>query len=150
MKFVFRAAVPSDAAELNRLNAAFNGPVGATDQSIALSIRDNRQEQVFVAEWAGQLVGFCCVQLFKSFCYDRNYAEITELFVAEEHRRKGIGAVLMGYAEGYYSDKNIAGFQLFTSGENTAAQRFYEGRGYAKTEEIMYRKRKAAPNKCLK
>jgi len=48
----------------------------------------------------------------------------------------------MGYAESYYSDKNIGGFQLFTGGENISAQKFYERLGYSKTDEIMYRKRK--------
>lgn len=65
-----------------------------------------------------------------------------ELFVDEQHRRKGIASRLMEYAESYYSDKNIGGFQLFTGGVNISAQRFYEHIGYSKTDEIMYRKRK--------
>lgn len=142
MDVTIRPAVEKDAAELKRLNTVFNGVGNITDESIALSIRNNGQEQVFVAECDEQLVGFCCVQLFKSFCYDSNYAEITELFVDEKHRRKSIAARLMEYAESYYSDKNIGGFQLFTGGKNITAQRFYKRLGYSKTDEIMYRKRK--------
>ncbi len=137
-----RIGVEKDAAELNRLNTVFNGVGNISDEFIALSIRNNDQEQVFVAEHGEQLVGFCCVQLFKSFCYDSNYAEITELFVDEQYRRKGIATQLMKYAQDYYADKNIVGFQLFTGGKNISAQRFYECLGYLKTDEIMYRKRK--------
>ena len=137
-----RIAVDKDAAALNRLNTVFNGVGNVTDEFIALSVRNNDQERVFVAECDEQLVGFCCVQLFKSFCYSSNYAEITELFVDEQHRRKGIASRLMEYTESYYSDKNIGGFQLFTGRVNISAQRFYEHIGYSKTDEIMYRKRK--------
>jgi ribosomal protein S18 acetylase RimI-like enzyme len=59
----------------------------------------------------------------------------------EQHRRKGIATRLIKYAESYYSDKNIGGFQLFTGGENISAQRFYEHLSYSRTDEIMYRKR---------
>ena len=142
MDITIRIGVEKDAAELNRLNTVFNGVGNISDESIALSICNNDQEQVFVAEHDEQLVGFCCVQLFKSFCYNSNYAEITELFVDEQHRRKRIATRLMEYAESYYSDKSTGGFQLFTGGKNISAHRFYERLGYSKTDEIMYRKRK--------
>jgi ribosomal protein S18 acetylase RimI-like enzyme/cytidylate kinase len=140
MGIAVRAAVEDDAAELKRLNIEFNGEGNVTDESIARSIRDNDQEQVFIAECGDRLIGFCCVQLFKSFCYGSNYAEITELFVDEQHRRNAVATRLMGYAESHYSDKNIVGFQLFTGGKNASAQKFYESLGYLKTDEIMYRK----------
>jgi energy-coupling factor transporter ATP-binding protein EcfA2 len=81
MNIAIRAAVEKDAAALNRLNTVFNGVGNITEEVIAHSILNNDREQVFVAECDNTLVGFCCVQLFKSFCYDSNYAEITELFV---------------------------------------------------------------------
>ena len=53
------AAVEDDAAELKRLNIEFNGEGNVTDESIARSIRDNDQEQVFIAECGDRLIGFC-------------------------------------------------------------------------------------------
>lgn len=140
--FTIRAAVEGDAAQLKRLNAEFNDEETVSDESIAHSIRKNDQEQVFLAEIHNQLIGFCCVQLFKSFCYTCNYAEITELYVSEQYRRLGVATQLMEYVQQYYSGQKIGGFQLFTGGENTSAQKFYEKLGYQKTNEIMYRKRK--------
>lgn len=139
---IIRRAVAQDASSLLRLNVAFNGPGNVSEASIAASIRDNTQERVFVAEYDGQLIGFCCVQEFKSFCYDRNYVEITELFVDQAFRRKGVARRLVTYVEQQYFDQKIGGFQLFTGGANSTAQRFYENLGYTKSDEIMYRKRK--------
>lgn len=142
MDITIRLAMEKDAAELNRLNSLFNGEGNVSYEAIALSIRNNGQEQVFVSKCGDRIIGFCCIQLFKSFCYSNEYAEITELFVEEPYRRKSVATRLIAYAESYYSDKNIGGFQLFTDDENISAQKFYESIGYIKTNEIMYRKRK--------
>lgn len=136
-----RSAAEKDAAELKRLNALFNGVRDVGAEAIALSIRNNDKEQVFVAEYRDGLVGFCCVRSCESFCYKSNYAEITELFVEGPYRRKGVATRLIAYAENYYSKRNIAGFLLLTGRRNTFVQKFYESVGYTKTEEIMYRKK---------
>lgn len=136
-----RLASEKDALDLFILNELFNGVSNITVEAISASIKNNAQEKVFVAESDNKIVGFCCVQLFKSFCYENNYAEITELFVKEEYLKQGIGTAMMTYAEEFYVGENIAGFQLFTGGKNIIAQSFYEKQGYIKTDEIMYRKR---------
>ena len=70
------------------------------------------------------------MQIFKSMCYSKYYAEITELYVDEGFRRMGIAAKIFEYVEEYFRNKNI-----------TVAQSFYEKQGYIKSNEIMYRKR---------
>ncbi len=140
MDIIIRSATERDAAELCRLNTLFNEVTDVSPETIALSIRDNGQERVFVAECGNRLIGFCCTQLFKSFCYNRNSAEITELFVEESYRRKGVATELMSLAERYYSDKYIDNFRLLTGDHNISAQSFYESLGYLKTDEIMYEK----------
>ncbi len=137
---IIRPAVPTDVPGLAMLNEIFN-EAGTTEETIRESLATNDREQVFVAQSQGQLVGFICVQVFKSMCYTVNYAEITELFVMEEHRKTGIGAKLMAYAQEAVKTEGVKGYQLFTGGDNVIAQRFYEGLGYKGTDEIMYRKR---------
>ena len=66
-----RIANGNDAEQLRRLNEEFNGEE-TTIESIKESLRNNPQEVVIVAEEDHTLVGFVCVQLKKSFCYD-NY-----------------------------------------------------------------------------
>lgn len=140
MNVTIRRAIEKDAPELMRLNTQFNGWCNITANSVALSIRNNPREQVFVAECDEQLVGFCCVQLFKSFCYDGDYAEITELYIVKQYRRKGIATRLLEYAEGCCFGGAIKGFQLRTGEQNINAQRFYEGFGYLKTDKVVYKK----------
>ena len=142
MSIVIRKAEPSDAPELFRLNENFNGKSVITVKQIELSLRENNQEQVFVADRDGALAGFCCVQIFKSFCYSVNYAEITELYVDKQYQHKGIGTMLIEFAERYFEEMNIKNFQLFTGSKNYSAQAFYEKNGYEKSTEIMYRKRR--------
>ncbi len=141
MEIVIRQAAREDANELDRLNTIFNGTGGQTPESIARSLAENGQEQVYVAQSGERLVGFCCVQLFKSFCYSRHYVEITELFVEEACRRQQLATRLIQQTEADYADQKIGGFQLFTGGTNREAQRFYEKMGYMRADELMYRKR---------
>ncbi len=136
-----RVADVSDVDSLFELNKMFNGDEITTEKIIADSISNNKQETVFVAIVDNETVGFCCVQLFKSMCYDSNYVEITELFVEEECRNQGIATALMKYTEEYFLNRGIKGYQLFTGKYNEVAQAFYENIGYKKSNEIMYRKR---------
>lgn len=79
---MIRLASVGDAGELERLNAEFNGKGKTTEESIRASLLTNRREIVIVADGnGGRLVGFVCVQLKKSFCYDEYMPEITEVYV---------------------------------------------------------------------
>ena len=115
MRATIRRAAESDAPGLLRLNEKFNGKSNLSAEQIRLSLAVNDREDVFVAEQEGKLAGFCCVQIFQSFCYEVRYAEITELYVDDAYQRRGIGRELLGYVERYYEDTDIKGFQLCIS-----------------------------------
>lgn len=137
----FRIADKSDIDALFELNELFNGIGCTTKEQLSESIQNNKQEAVFVASAGDIAVGFCCVQLFKSMCYYLNYAEITELFIKEEYRKKGVATALMTHVEEYFKGQNICCCQLFTGAHNNIAQTFYEKIGYKRSNELMYRKR---------
>mgnify|MGYP002621572330 CR=1 FL=1 len=141
MNITIREAICADAKKLFELNEKFNGKSDVNIIQIEQSLKDNKQEQVFVAENENEIIGFCCVQIFKSFCYAVNYCEITEIYIEESYQHRGIGSLLVNHIEKHFENTNIKGFQLFTGGENYSAQAFYEKNGYKKTAEIMYRKR---------
>lgn len=81
-------ATIEDASELFRLNEQFNGAGETTIEHIRLSLCSNAQEIIAVAEEDHSLVGFVCVQLKKSFCYDAFMPEMTEVFVQEAFRQR--------------------------------------------------------------
>ena len=96
-----RIATEKDAEQLEILNNEFNGEGETTLENIRLSLADNKQEVIVVDEQNGELTGFVCVQLKKSFCYDDYMPEITEVYVKPQHRRCGIARVMLLFAEEY-------------------------------------------------
>lgn len=141
MEVAVRRATEADAEALYVLNGKFNGTGCTSFALLEGSLAENTQEAVFIALVDDTPAGFCCVQVFRSMCYDRHYAEVTELFVDEKFRQQGVASALMKWVEEHFSSQNMAGFQLFTGRDNFTAQMFYEKLGYKKTQEIMYRKR---------
>lgn len=65
-----RIATVQDAEQLEILNNEFNGEGETTLDNIRSSLANNKQEVIVVDEQNGELTGFVCVQLKKSFCYD--------------------------------------------------------------------------------
>ena len=137
-----RIATASDAEQLRRLNEEFNGEDEITIESIIESLRNNPQEVVIVAEEDNVLVGFVCVQLKKSFCYDDYMPEITEVYVMPEYRKRGIASNMILFAEKYCSKKYpLHKYELLTGKKNVAAQSVYGKLGYMDDGEIHLSKR---------
>ena len=137
-----RAAAAEDAQQLYELNCEFNGEGETSLENIRASLETNAQELVIVAEEGGTLVGFACLQLKKSFCYDACMPEITELFVKPDFRKRGVASALMGYAEDYCrKNLNFRKIELLTGKSNTAAQTAYERMGYRVSGDVHLAKR---------
>ena len=138
---MIRLATVNDAEQLRRLNEEFNGEE-TTIESIRESLRNNTREVVIVAEEDNALVGFVCVQLKKSFCYDDYMPEITEVYVMPEYRKRGIASNMILFAEEYCSKKYpLHKYELLTGKKNVVAQSVYGKLGYADDEEIHMVKR---------
>ncbi|MDE6639576.1 MAG: GNAT family N-acetyltransferase [Acetatifactor sp.] len=137
-----RIANVRDAEQLGILNDEFNGKGETTIDNIRNSIVNNKQEVVIVDDENGVLVGFVCVQLKKSFCYDEYMPEITEVYVNPAYRKKGIASEMITFAE-YYCAKNypIHKYELLTGKENVIAQSVYGKLGYTDDNELHLSKR---------
>ena len=131
-----RKANMEDAEQLALLNTEFNGEGKTSLENIKASLETNKGEIVIVAEEAGAINGFLCLQLKKSFCYDAYMPEITELYVRAEHRKKGIAGSMIAYAEllcaSEYPSKGIS---VITGAENSVAQTAYERIGFRASGE---------------
>ena len=110
--------------------------------NIRNSLKNNKQEVVIVADEDDVLVGFVCVQLKKSFCYDEYMPEITEVYVKPTYRKRGIASEMIAYVETYCS-KNypLHKYELLTGDENLVAQFVYNKLGYADDKELHFSKR---------
>ena len=137
-----RIATVQDAEQLEILNNEFNGEGETTLDNIRASLADNKQEIVVVDEMNGELTGFVCVQLKKSFCYDDYMPELTEVYVKPEYRQKGVASEMIRFAEEYCSKTYpLHKFEVLTGNENNTAQIVYGKLGYEDDGEIHLSKR---------
>ena len=137
-----RIATVQDAAQLEILNNEFNGEGETTLENIRASLAGNKQEIVVVDEMNGELTGFVCVQLKKSFCYDEYMPEITEVYVKPQCRRCGVARSMIAYAEEYCkSHFPLHKFELLTGAENNVARIAYAKLGYCEDAELHLAKR---------
>ncbi len=139
---MIRLAEPGDAAQLFELNERFNGPSGSTVELMARSLGENPQELVVVADMEGTLAGFACVQVRRSFCYEVPSAEITEVFVEEGYRRRGLGREMLDFAEraAIESFGSLGELTVLTGGDNLPAQELYNDAGFVREDEVMFLK----------
>ncbi|HCD90305.1 MAG TPA: hypothetical protein DEQ52_01010 [Ruminococcaceae bacterium] len=135
---MIRLASVGDAAELELLNAEFNGRGEATAESIRTSLLTNRHEVVVVADGeSGRLAGFVCVQLKKSFCCEDFMPEITEVYVRPDYRRRGIARKMLTFAQEYCKKiYPLHSFELLTGSDNTAAKKLYSALGFEYDGEV--------------
>lgn len=132
-----RMATIDDATQLCRLNEQFNGKGETTLDKIRRSLANNPQEIIAVAEENAILVGFICVQMKKSFCYDAFMLEITELFVEKEYRRGKVASRLIAFIESHCKQNYpIQRIELLTGKRNLVAQAFYKSIGYHEDGEL--------------
>lgn len=137
-----RIATEKDAEQLEILNNEFNGEGETTLENIRVSLTTNKQEIVVVDDTDGELTGFVCVQLKKSFCYDEYMPEITEVYVKPQYRRSGIARAIIAYAEEYCkSHFPLHKFELLTGAENDVARIAYDKLGYCEDAEVHLTKR---------
>ena len=137
-----RIATVQDAEQLEILNNEFNGEGETTLDNIRASLVDNKQEIIVVDEMNGELTGFVCVQLKKSFCYDEYIPEITEVYVKPQYRRCGIARSMIAYAEEHCkSHFPLHKFELLTGAENDVARIAYAKLGYCEDAELHLAKR---------
>ena len=141
MSTIIRIATTNDTSALARLNASFNE---TSDPAEALAIRlvDPRRVDIpLLAEVDGQAVGFACLRVVPNLFYAEMYAELTELYIEPDFRRRGLGRALVTYAEELARERGAKGLKILTGDDNDEGQGLYRRMGYKDEEEIVFWKR---------
>ncbi|MBK8834813.1 MAG: GNAT family N-acetyltransferase [Anaerolineae bacterium] len=125
-----RLAAETDAAELARLNGLFNGATLTPRRTGRASARRGAHRAALLAWVDGRAVGFTCLRFARLITTALPYAEVTELFVEEAFRRRGIARALLTEAETLARALGAPGVILFTGLKNASAQAFYRAVGY--------------------
>ncbi|MEW5985293.1 MAG: GNAT family N-acetyltransferase [Chloroflexota bacterium] len=127
---VIRVATAEDAAELSRLNIAFNGVYEPPERLARRLLDPRRVETPIVAVVDGRIVGFASLRLAPSIFYPEPQAELTELFVEEAYRRRGVGRALVAHVEQLAREGGAAELLALTGRDNRPALVFYRALGF--------------------
>ncbi|RAW16862.1 GNAT family N-acetyltransferase [Paenibacillus taichungensis] len=134
-----RWANENDAEELLKLNDAFNG-VGTTMEDVKESLALSN-ELIALAVIEDQAVGFACAQYFKSFCYRGLQGEISEMYITEVARRRGLATLLIAFIEEELRERSVTSIKILTGQRNEMAIKTYEKSNYTRTEEVLLQKK---------
>lgn len=97
-------------------------------------------EIVVVGEAGGQVVGFACAQILESICYAKPWAELTELYVQERYRRRGLGRGLVWMVEQMAQQEGATDIVVHTSASNLAGQALYRSLGYEVQSHVSFQR----------
>jgi GNAT superfamily N-acetyltransferase len=86
---------------------------------------------VFVAEEDGHILGFLWVHLIEYA--NTRIAYIEELFVHEDHRRRGLGSALVARTVEWLAEANVPVMFVSTTAGDRIAQQFYRAEGFVRT-----------------
>jgi ribosomal protein S18 acetylase RimI-like enzyme len=121
-----RTYTPADFEALYEIDQACYEP------AIAYSRRELRNYLRFpgadcvVAEAHGQIIGFCLT------AHEHNSGYIITMDVLAEHRRKGVGTMLLTAAERQLAATGVRAIALETATDNSSAIAFWQKHGYRK------------------
>ncbi|GMK41535.1 hypothetical protein PCCS19_45920 [Paenibacillus sp. CCS19] len=133
-----RRAYIHDAEDLARLNEVFNGVVLTPEEVRDSLLRSN--ELVAIALLNGHAVGYACAQYFESFCYREKHGYLTEMFVEESARGRGLATMLMAHIEEELRSRGVSEVSVLTGAENEIAIRAYERFQYVRQANAVLQK----------
>jgi GNAT superfamily N-acetyltransferase len=125
-----RVARESDASDVASLTAQLGYQVTPDEVTSRLSRILRRSDQRFiVAEDQQRIVGWVHA-LVVEYVEANPFAVIGGLVVDKSSRRRGIGRMLMEYAETWAKEQRCSIVRLWSSAGRTGAHQFYERQGY--------------------
>lgn len=138
--FTISLASAEDASAIAKLNLLFN-EVDESADAIAARMSDPAcVETVILAKIAAEAVGFALVRVVPSVLYAIPHAELTELYVTEEFRQRGIAGGLIAFAEKIAIQKGARSILVQTGDDNLSALALYKKHGYEEYDLTLKKK----------
>lgn len=121
---------PALATMIEHFNVGYRVITVTPEQAAARLAACAGVETTVIAEVDGQPAGFICLRLVPYMSDDTPYAEVSDLFVEEAHRRQGVGRALMERAEQMARAGGATEIVVITGEDNSTAQALYRAQGY--------------------
>jgi len=127
-----RPAIESDYSQLMLL---YNGLVGNDRYSRHNNdsfqrVLKNPKNFVYITEDNGKLIGFISFSIRDVIRYPKPIAELDELFIDQNHRKKGIGTGLMKVMEEKATELHCHRIFIESQYQHKEGHAFYEALGY--------------------
>ncbi len=124
--------------------------------SIEVFQQDIENEQLYVLEFEGKVIGCIMFSDFKDEVYakiewqipDNKNLYIHRLAVAPEFQKQGCGQQLMDFAEDYAYKNRYLSIRLDTFSQNKRNQRFYEARDFKRLGDVLFPDQSKYPFHC--
>jgi ribosomal protein S18 acetylase RimI-like enzyme len=137
---VISIATVEDAPVIAKLNLLFN-EVDESPQAIAARMSDPAcVETVILAKVTDEAIGFALVRVVPSVLYTAPHAELTELYVIDEYRQRGIASDLIAFAEKVAVQKGARSILVQTGEDNVPALTLYKKHGYEEYDLTLRKK----------
>jgi GNAT superfamily N-acetyltransferase len=124
----------------DELHGAQSAHVTLSDAQYAAfdAIEADPNNQVYVAERAGELVGTFQLTFIRQLSYGGCLvAQVESVYVAASARSHGVGALMMGFARAQAEQRGAFRLQLTSNLKRERAHRFYERLGFQATHKGM-------------
>jgi GNAT superfamily N-acetyltransferase len=138
-----RFAVSRDFDRLLRLVAAYYRfdsiafDTRVTGGALRRLLQNKALGRVWVIDAGRELAGYAIV----TYNYDLEFGGIeaimTDLFIAQRYRRKGLGAQIVEAVRDFCRREGIGALELQVSRDNDAAQAFYQALGFEALDRIV-------------
>jgi ribosomal protein S18 acetylase RimI-like enzyme len=134
-------AIAAHHASLEPIFALRRGAESELRALIGPLLRD-RDAGVLVFEADGDLRGLCIVRIDRAppIFRETQRAEITDLIVREDHRRRGIGSQLVGAAFEWMRRRGIDRVEVRVAARNREGQAFWRARGFDDLMDVLHRR----------
>jgi ribosomal protein S18 acetylase RimI-like enzyme len=139
---VVREARTGDAAEIHGLAGELAEAVGdapPAEDAVRARLEELLEEpraRVLVAENDDGVVGAVSVWIKPDLAHGDAVVEVPMLVVAEDHRRTGVGRLLMEEVRNVASENDAGLIELVTTTANVVAREFYRSLGFVEADVV--------------
>ena len=137
-----REAKVEDAAEICGLARELAETVGdepPTEEAIRARLEellDEPRARILVAQNEAGIVGGASFWIKPDLAHGDTVVEVPMLVVAEDHRRAGVGKLLMEEVRNVASDNDASQIELVATRANVTAREFYRSLGFVETDVV--------------
>jgi ribosomal protein S18 acetylase RimI-like enzyme len=141
-KIKVRAATTEDAAGIHGLARELAETVGdepPTEEAIRARLEellDEPRARVLIAENEAGIVGGVSFWIKPDLAHGDAVVEVPMLVVAEDHRRSGVGKLLIEEVRNAASDNGASQIELVATRSNVTAREFYRSLGFVEADVV--------------